>query len=167
MNSDFKRMRHSSAKFNQDIYIIETYSGYRSQLKDPEGECIILNLDCTDAKMGSAIMLALSASRLVDPDDQDFFSLEKSNERYLGWVKDIMDKFGYKTKKALFKKMNSCSITQLDGMITFRPTIHEKLEGWSGDRIDEKDYVVISDTSSPEDIGAALRLAFTRCKSRV
>ncbi|VUS21842.1 Immunity protein CdiI-o11 [Klebsiella spallanzanii] len=101
-------------------------------------------------------MLALSASRLVDPDDQDFFSLEKSNERYLGWVKDIMDKFGYKTKKSLFKKMNSCSITQLDGMITFRPTIHEKLEGWSGDRIDEKDYVVISDTSSSEDIGAAL-----------
>lgn len=167
MSNNFKRGLHACAVLNESFMEIETYSGYRSQLSDPEGECIVLLPEFSDEDIGGAVLLALSASRLVEPDDQFFFSLENSNERYLRWVKARMEQFGYKTKKALFKKMNSCSITQLDGMITFRPTIHEKLEGWSGDRIDEKDYVVISDTSSPEDIGAALRLAFTRCKSRV
>ncbi|NDL44379.1 contact-dependent growth inhibition system immunity protein, partial [Photorhabdus laumondii] len=47
------------------------------------------------------------------------------------------------------------------------PSSHEKLEGWSGDGISVADYVVIPADSSPEEVGAALRLAFSRCRSYV
>ncbi|WP_338052467.1 contact-dependent growth inhibition system immunity protein [Stutzerimonas marianensis] len=44
-----------------------------------------------------------------------------------------------------------------------RPSHHEKLEAWSGKGLSESDYVIIPSGSSPSDVGAALRLAFSRC----
>ncbi|MCT7051686.1 contact-dependent growth inhibition system immunity protein, partial [Salmonella enterica] len=48
--------------------------------------------------------------------------------------------------------------------ITIRPSFHEKLEAWSGDRISETDNVVLAVDSTPAEIGAGLRLALSRCK---
>ncbi|EPS9462270.1 CDI system immunity protein CdiI-o11, partial [Escherichia coli] len=45
-----------------------------------------------------------------------------------------------------------------------RPSFHEKLEAWSGNRINESDYVVLPADSSPTEIGSGLRLALSRCK---
>lgn len=47
--------------------------------------------------------------------------------------------------------------------MTIRPSRHEKLEGWGGTGIGGSDHVVISANSTPEQIGFALRLAFSRC----
>ncbi|MEJ1554439.1 contact-dependent growth inhibition system immunity protein, partial [Escherichia coli] len=49
-------------------------------------------------------------------------------------------------------------------LITIRPSFHEKLEAWSGNRINESDYVVLPADSSPTEIGSGLRLALSRCK---
>ncbi len=59
--------------------------------------------------------------------------------------------------------MKNCDIECGDGFITIGPTHHEKLEAWSGDGISEADYVVIPADSPLSKIGAALRLAFSRC----
>jgi hypothetical protein len=74
-----------------------------------------------------------------------------------------MQRYGYKTKRALFKNMKSCSVEVDDGMMTIQPWHHEKLEGWSGNGISKEDYVVIPANSTPGEIGEALRLAFSRC----
>ena len=74
-----------------------------------------------------------------------------------------MERYGYKTKRALFKDMKKCSIESNRGQITIRPSYHEKLEAWSGKGVSESDYVIIPSGSSPSDVGAALRLAFSRC----
>ena len=89
--------------------------------------------------------------------------LTETRNRYLAWVNQLVETYGYKTKRALFKDMKSCHIESCGGAITIRPTYHKKLEAWSGDGIGEDSYVVIPCESSPADIGAALKLAFSRC----
>lgn len=78
-----------------------------------------------------------------------------------------MRAFNYKTKRSIFKNMLSCGVCQLNGVITITSTIHNRLDGWSGNGIAESDYVIIPDSSTHEEIGAALRLAFSRCKNKM
>lgn len=84
-------------------------------------------------------------------------------EQYARWVQDLMRRYGYKTKRALFKSMMNCGIEQLNNMITITPMRHIKLEMWEGLSADGIENVVIPSTSTPAEIGAALRLAFSRC----
>ena len=60
--------------------------------------------------------------------------------------------------------MMRCSIEISDGRLTISPSCHEKLEAWSGKGLTEDDDVVLSVNSTTEEIGAGLRLAFSRCR---
>jgi len=92
----------------------------------------------------------------------DPYDYKKTAERYAEWTKDLMARYGYKTKRALFKNMKNCSIAKMSGVITIKPSHHEKLERWTSEK-DEFEDVVIPAESTPAEIGAALRLAFSRC----
>jgi hypothetical protein len=59
--------------------------------------------------------------------------------------------------------MKSCSVESKLGLLTIKPSYHEKLEAWSGDGIAKSDYVVLPADSPPEEIGVAIRLALSRC----
>ncbi len=60
----------------------------------------------------------------------------------------------------------TCSAEEFEGLITIKPTFHDKLEGFSGDGISESEYVTITSKSSAEDVGKAVLLAFSRCKGK-
>lgn len=152
-------------KFNNDFIFIETYSGYFNCLPDPEGKRFFLSHSSADRELGGSVLEALAVSRIIDPKESpEFFDFRgRVSIQYNEWVASLMVKFGYKTKRALFKDMKSCSMDAVDGIITMRPSHHEKLEAWSGKGITEKDCVVISSGSSLDKIGVALRLAFSRC----
>jgi hypothetical protein len=152
-------------KFNNDFIFVETYSGYFNCLPDPDGKKYFLPPSSTNGELGGSVLEALAVSRMIDPKESpDFFDFRgRVAIQYNEWVADAMIKFGYKTKRALFKDMKSCSVEAVGGLITIRPSHHEKLEAWSGKGINEKDYVVISSSSSPGDVGASLRLACSRC----
>ncbi len=47
------------------------------------------------------------------------------------------------------KNMKKVGIHLVNDVITIRPSFHEKLEAWSGNRINESDYVVLPADSSP------------------
>lgn len=174
--NDVKRRYWAEAIDNGDFLCIETYSGYRSSRRDPKGTCHLLAQDASNEALGEALLDALARSRFVlpapqegslyPPDiefDNNLYDHEQSKIRYHQWIVHLMQRYGYKTKRALFKNMKNCSVEVDSGLITIRPNYHEKLEGWSGDGISEKDYVVIPFDSPSADIGAALRLAFDRC----
>ncbi|PWK43232.1 contact-dependent growth inhibition system immunity protein [Pseudomonas sp. OV226] len=166
----------ADAGVNKEFIYVKTYSGYRSSRADPKGVEHYASPEITDQELGAAILDALAHSRFVLPEprkdvwihpeatfDMDLYDYELTNQRYDKWVDSTLERYGYKTKRALFKDMRKCSIECQSGQITIRPSHHEKLEAWSGKGITEKDYVVISSNSSPREIGAALRLAFSRC----
>ena len=74
-----------------------------------------------------------------------------------------MERYGYKTTRAMFKDMLYCSIQSNGSLITIKPSHHRKLDQWGWDRDFPIENVVVPADSSPGEIGAALRLGFSRC----
>jgi hypothetical protein len=165
------------ALFNNDFIFVETYSGYRGGTDaDPKGKAIFLAPDVNDETLGVAVLDAMTHSRFVlyapregstyPPEiefDTEIGVYKLSAERYLQWVKDVMARYRYKTRRKLFQDMKNCSIERKSGVITIMPSEHQKLEQWGRDTVDQFENVVIPDNSTAAEIGAALRLAFSRC----
>jgi hypothetical protein len=152
----------ASAKFNGDFISIKTYSGYRMAIADPQASEYLLLPNDSNEILGKAAFKALTDSRFLTIEESSKLR-EASEENYKKWIQKIMSVYGYKTKRTLFQKMINCSLEMDEGIITIFPSHHEKLEAWSGKGLTEKDYVKVPADSSPEEIGAALRLAFSRC----
>ncbi|HDL6961543.1 TPA: CdiI family contact-dependent growth inhibition immunity protein [Yersinia enterocolitica] len=150
---------------NNKFLNINTDSGLGLMRRDPLFPPHLLPPDADDKSMGEAVLIALSNSRTLSLEEYgDFFNLEKGQEKYAAWIAMLMEKYGYKTKRALFKDMKNCSIHCINDVITISPTRHEKLEAWGGTGRGGSDKVILSANSSPAEIGAALRLALSRCK---
>ena len=164
---DFTKQKRFSACVckNQDFILVVTYSGYRRTTRDPDGVQTLLSLDVSDEELGQATLLALSKSRIIDVSEiETFFNIDNVKKRYDAWVADLMAKYNYKTKRALFKNMMQCSVEIRDGCLTISPFCHEKLEAWSGKGLTEDDDVILPVNSTTEEIGAGVRLAFSRCR---
>lgn len=175
--SEVTRGRWANAYRKGDFLFIETWSGYRGgDRRDHRGKQNFLAPDAVDAVAGEAVLDALAHSRWVlpvrdndgtDPEgvefDLDLYDYKQSAERYEIWIKTLMERYGYKTKRALFKDLENCQISVKDGVMKIVPLQHTKLEQWEGLGPNDAGAVEISADSSPTEIGAALRLAFTRC----
>lgn len=150
------------ARNNGDFIRIKTYSSYSLEIEDPKAHEYLLKSEASDEELGLAITEALNQSR--------FLSIEEAKElranapeNYINWIQKTMSRYGYKTKRALFKNMQSCGISSDEGIITIRPTHHSRLESWDGEGITEANYVKVPADIPPAEIGKALRLAFSRC----
>jgi hypothetical protein len=177
MNDIPKRSYSCGVLANQEFILVETYSGYRGGTHcDFRGVKHYLAPTAMDRELGLAILDCLSRSRWVlaapregftfPPEvefDPELFDYKGNMRLYAEWIDEAKARYAYKTKKALFKDMKSCGIKSRNGVITIRPSHHDKLEGWSGNGISQEDYVVLPASSPSEKIGEALRLAFSRC----
>ena len=150
---------------NGDFISIETYSDRGRSLADHLAPEHVLAPDVSDEDLGRAVLAALSLSRLLAFDDPDYTN-EVVEERYQGWIKDMMKRYGYKTKRALFRKMDRCGAKIRDGMLTIYPYYHYSLDGWSGDFMRKEDDAIIPENSPANELGAAVRLALSRCKTK-
>lgn len=162
---------------NGDFICAETLSGYRSgTVRDPKGKQNFLDPEATDEALGIAVLDAMASSRFVVAEprsdvwihpeveyDKDLFDHQKTAERYADWVKRLMERYGYKTKLNLFRKMKNCYVKRERDEIVICPSHHEKPEAWGRTKGDGIEDVIIPADSTPAEIGAALRLAFSRC----
>lgn len=151
-------------KANEKALIIQTWSGLGRYAPDDVSPPHILPLDTDDETLGKVLLQALANSRTFvygTAEDKDFFDPTKSQQRYDDWVAHLCEQLGYKTKRALFKKMMSCSIWLKNGRIEISPSHHVKLEAWDGMR--DVEDVIVSLDNTPAEIGAGLRLALSRC----
>ena len=178
---EVERGNWAGAVCNGDFFSIETYSGFRggshADFRVPEYRSAF---DAADEQLGQAVINALSKSRWVlgvpragsvyPPElefDKELYDNNLSAERYKKWVAEIMTAYGYKTRRALFQKFNLCRIEKYNNDIKFVPYHHEKLEAWGREKNDGIEDVIIPADSTPAEIGATLRLAFSRCTSSV
>jgi len=163
--SDIKPWRAAGIYRNRDFIFIETQSGYSAVIRDPEGAAHYLAPGSDDEALGRCLIDALSKSCFITPDKRStrpgFFDFRMVAEGYKRWIAEVLDRYGYKTKQALFKKMILCHAKVVDGVLTLGPTRHDKLEAWEGLSDDEK--VTLPFDSSEAEIGAALRVALDRC----
>jgi hypothetical protein len=157
-----KQGKQAAVDFNGDFMLVQTYSGYRSTRFDPEGARHLLCPDASDESVGAAVMDALSLSRFLPLEEVSaFFDWRLIEKEYAAQTQFVMACYGYKTKRALFRNMVHLSVRRTDDIITITPSIHDQLEGWEG-KTDED--IAISADSAPADVGAAVRLALSRCE---
>ncbi|WP_413623809.1 contact-dependent growth inhibition system immunity protein [Luteibacter sp. Lutesp34] len=150
---------------NERVICIETYSGRGLMGRDPDGICDFRELDEANATLGSLLRRALEASRWISLEEYPlFFDIERSKETNRLWVEAACQRSGFKSRKALFKEMMSCSVRCAEGRITIKPSVHVKLEGWTGDGIAPTEYVELSTEDSDEALGEGIRLALSRCR---
>lgn len=162
---DFVFKQRASAYCNGDFILLETKSGYRSVKTDPEAPRRMLAMDAEAVVIGRAVLDTLQRSRQIDPSDIDvFFDPTTTSVEYDRRNEELMERFGYKSKKALFKNMASVSICRDGGQILLSPLKHDDLEGWGRKKGDGIEDVLVAADVAPAELGAALRLAFSRCK---
>ena len=150
-------------KANERALIIQTWSGFGRYAPDHLYPPHILPLDADNETLGTTVLQALANSRTLDNEAEriDFLKQESFKPRYEDWVANLCGNLGYKTRRALFKNMMSGDIWLHNGCLKISPSRHVKLEAW--DAIDA-DNVILSLDNSPEEIGAGLRLALSRCR---
>lgn len=149
---------------NEQFICMDTWSGYGDLLRDPKGKSIILPSSADNVSTGNALLEVISVSRQMSLDEANALAdLDVLKQNYDAWVQTLLAGSTYKNRTAMFRNMKSCSVTIKDGSFIVKPSYHDRLEAWSGDGITESDYVIIPANSSPDDIGAAIRLALSRC----
>ena len=162
------QIRSVNCKKNQDFILVVTQSGDTQRVNDYDfGKAYYLPVDVNDTTLGEAVLDCLAACRWITYDDDPsfFYPMETIVPRYNQWVADTMAKYGYKTKNKMFRQMDSCSFRQSENLIEISPSKHEKLEAWGREKDDGIEDVIIPADSTPAEIGAALKLAFSRCTS--
>lgn len=149
---------------NDEFTAIFTMTGLRLLCNDPNIPCRLALPSDSVTVLGNIASAALAQSTII-MDPMGFKRLLESGiiqDRAKAWEADMCMQFGYKTKRALYQNMLSVSVRDAGGVLTFRPSRHDKLEHWKG--VDESLNVVIPTDSSPDDIGNALNEAFRRCQ---
>ena len=161
---DREKKAWASAYQNADMVRISTVSGHGLLVDDPQGKETLLGNDADDAALGVAVKEALARSRFLPLDEaREFLDYKRVEQRYEERTKVLMERYGYKNKAALFRGMKRCGITLSNGVITIAPTVHEGSDSWRRNKSDELDDVVIAANRSAAEIGAALKLGFSRC----
>ena len=167
MIDSFGQGLNASIYATEKFYCIKTSSGYRLLITDNLVMPVYVTKEVSDAELGQKIRHALSLSRLVDPDDNDFFHRDKVEERYKVWIAEAMEMWGYKNRKALFKKMHTCKVKLLDNVIAVTPLSHDKLESWGATGMTKDDNLIFPSNVSDEELGVAVKKAFLRCRNYV
>jgi hypothetical protein len=79
MNDIVKKKSWASAYFNGDFYCIDTNSGYRNCMRDPQGKQHLLPPSASDEELGLAITDALAHSRFITEEKEirSFLNFER------------------------------------------------------------------------------------------
>ena len=114
------------AKNNGDFISIKSYSGYaNANLADRNAPEFLLEENISHEMLGKAIIESLKNSKPLSREEHRQTALNLG-ENYKAWIQRMMEKYGYKTKRALFKNMKNCYILCQDEMIVIEPTYHDK-----------------------------------------
>jgi len=119
-----------------------------------------LPTDCSVRELGAALLAALSRCRHVPSEEREFYSLAKRLESYDHCEKEILRRTGKRSKTRAYEKSIWCRVRRAEGQINIRPNRPAGRGTWKPLPVEE--HVVILETTDPDALGAALKLAFER-----
>lgn len=158
--------KNVSAYKNAEFLALVTMTGRGLLMHDPRTSAQVLALDASPEVVGQAVGVHLSRSTVLS--DQEFGKMFNSGavqESVKSWENEVCKQFGYRSRRALYRRMLQCNIKEINNTLEFAPTCHDRLDGWSG--IHGVDDVVIPVGSSHEAVAAALNEAFSRCINKI
>ncbi len=163
-----KITHHASVFWNEKFIRISTQAIGMIIVGDPLVEPQYLAHDVDDVMLGTTLRQCLQKSRQIEMTDfQKMFKAGVFNQLDEERSQAAMQKYGYKTKRALYKNMLCCWISVFDGKIEIKPTHHKALDAYSGISNDGPEIQHLPVTCSDAELGAALREGFKHCTSAV
>ncbi|WP_459204130.1 contact-dependent growth inhibition system immunity protein (plasmid) [Ralstonia pseudosolanacearum] len=154
--------------FNGDFYRIITMSRGMMSYAEPGAEPSYLDPHVDDDLLGRALREALAKSRQVSVEDfQKIF--QSGVVQKLGKEREAlaMEKYGYRTRRAMLKKMDTCSVSVVENQIEIQPTHQKSLDGWTVTKDEGPFPLYVPGTATDIELGAALREGFKRCTSAI
>jgi hypothetical protein len=117
--------------------------------------------------LGVTLRQCLQKSRHIEMTDfQKMFKAGVFNQLDEERNQAAMQKYGYKTKRALYKNMMCCWVSIFDGKIEIAPSHHKSLDSYTATK-DGPEPLVLDALISDAELGAALSEGFKRCTSAV
>jgi hypothetical protein len=146
----------------REFVCVSTQSGRGLLRRDPQGVTQTLDVGAPDSELGSAIVQALAKSRFLSSEEaRAFFDKASNIDDWEAWVRFLMTKYGYPSRKALFQQMKSCDVRRVGDAIEFLPSRHVESEAWEA--LDPSEALTINADATADEIGAAARIALQRC----
>ncbi len=154
----------ASVFFNGDFYRYLTMSDGGIRYVEPSAPVHYLPPDASDQLLGATLRLSLSASKKLNGSFKELF--ESGIVQRLGEERDrdAMKEYGYKNKRAMYINMDSCDVILIGDDVKIQPCHHDSLDGYSAKK-SGPEPIIISATSTDEELGTALKIAFGRCTS--
>lgn len=149
---------------NEKFYRVSSLAVGLITIGDPDGIRLFLPPDANDEVLGSAVRQTLTASRPISLENLNQF-IDSGDLKRRDKEEDslMMRKFGYTSKRALYKSMKFCSISVVSEEIEFQPTHRKGLDGFTIRTNLNLVPVIVPQTASDMELGFALREAFARC----
>ena len=143
---------------------VQPMSGYGAMVQpDDDAFAIYLPPEAADEALGQALLKCLDKSRFIwPPDEPDFFEWRRYMPLYTNWQKDLMQRYGYKTKREAYRNWDWCRVERSEGRISMRPQKRDKPEYFC--ELPPERRVVILATTDATTTGVALRQALDRCE---
>jgi hypothetical protein len=139
-------------------------SGYRRHLPEDDVLAAYLEPDATEEVLGQATLEALDKSRFIHPhDDRDFFDFKRILAADKRWHAEFMKRYRYKTKRDAYANMLYCLVERREGWIIIEPHKRDEKPGLWWDLPEDK-TILIPATDDPGIVGAAVKLALSRCE---
>jgi hypothetical protein len=122
---------------------------------------VYLDPDATNELIGRMLLTALNKSRFIDNSEHEFFNPHRAVRVWEDWENDLIQRYGFKSKGEAYKNLDWCAGQMFDGKIKIQP--HRRNPPvWKS--LPAEQTVFIAATDNAEAVGAALRLALSRCE---
>jgi len=162
-----KQGKNATISATPRFYKVVTESGSGVLYADPDCEVFLLDHNEDDTAIGSAILAALTKSRFVT--DEELRSVFKSRMQEIEEKADQsarlrIKRYAYKSRTQMNKETKYVNVRLSEGQITFMPNYTRGSGIYDG--LSKDQHVVIPGYCTPSEIGAAFRLALSRCTSK-
>jgi hypothetical protein len=155
--------KNVSAFRNAELLYLWPMTGLRLLFIDPRIPARLLSLNDDAETIGATLVQALSESTILTSEEfQRIFRSGEIQKKGDEWDNLLIEKFSYKSPKALYEGMHKCSIREANGNISISPSLHNELQSWTG--ISGVEDVILPAHSSNKEIGLALLEGFNRCE---
>jgi hypothetical protein len=144
---------------------VEPRSGNMRVLREDEGYVIYLPPQPDDEALGRALLEALDRSRFIRSaaNERRFFEEDRIKQSEQKWHDEVMGRYGYKSKRALYKSMNWVRARRMEGVISFTP--HDRRTPGTWRWLPPDKTIVIPETRDAVVAGTALRRGLDQCDS--
>lgn len=161
-----KIIKRSCAFFNGNFFWLHTQAVGMIVVGDPLVEPRFLAQDVDDVLLGAALRDCLYKSRHIDVSDfQKMFKAGVFNQLDEERNQAAMQRYGYKTKRALYKNMRCCWVGLSGEEIEIAPSHQKSVDSYASFK-EGPESLVLNGSIFDAELGFALRRGFERCTVR-